>query len=1668
MCMCTHHPKFISAFIYTQADVHLAQIHVKAVQNRKARKERERRRRKVLVDQINTNSSSEQSRREKLMLEKLMKNSSEERRIGEELWRTRQYKAIVRDNRAFRDKQYQEQRKIAHEENLERDRVAFEAEKEAHEHQLKLEVQRYEEIRAERKRIVHDRNTEYCRSLVVNLLGLVHKTAAYRELSDQALVPSSMWRDWTALFVNSRPLTSVTGKGYDSGTGDNTDVTARSGDNPTGLEIDSDDEGVASSSPASNDSSVASRSLPIFNNISNGREGNAADDDYDGYQEVDLTSVTDIDRAVTEAMMVIEDAEASADNAVFLDALAFDKYLQGIDQWSFQPPTPPSSSLSEASSLVYNDGRENMAATLMKLPHGIPNLRMPVETVHEEKSQGVDNYASHRNPVTSVGTAPKDTVEAENCTSEFSNAVLGAMVQNIINVASGELQPEQLPEIPSFPIGVCLLGKPFSGKKTQADYLAEAHNLVPLYVDEILAEALRGLEKEDKKERLERKDNKREKGKKKKKSSAREKRSNKLDLANKAKKILGRGGVVSDEIYVGLIVEAIKAIKNPAVGKSNDDSTEGVNVYDDNENNDNSNNSNSDGRDHNGRVSFAPGVSGGNDSDEGGEGRRGEESLPAGGWVLMGFPETLNQAKLLERELSGFVLPKQKPAGPPKLTKDRKKRVKSRIAPPPSSGDGSAISGDADVNAATAAGAVFASGIDLVLCLEVNDNETLSRRALGRRIDPETGRHYHIDSNPPDEDVVVKERLVPLPGADDVQAKLPEQFSTYEEEEQGIKEWFGLFQTLRSVDAGEDADDISELITDYVRDVMQKQEEEKERKATEAEAALLAEEEKERERHAKQLGHPKPSGAVRVDSVLAALDDGDADASSSAATADNPPTHSVDLTDFSSLSNLAGFYDVPLAQLLADKWIRIESEFTRQIKSNLQALRKAQRVNMLHFSVVRKNYFRFLKRADERQETVNDFQSKYNQIHPDFRRDPQVKEELHQRADELGDELWELVEKRKAESEEVLQMIKEDGWVETRTQLQVSLYNQMIQMELDRYIMSIRLAQDYFAVLKGKVVLHEAEAETGLLNLPSHSFGDDNGERGGRGEKGKKSKAKKGKGKRSDRGNDSNDTRSSFRANSNGSSKDADAGSGTLDADSSYDRVFEALDVLVSSLEFCQDKMVLPSKALEDMNKDDTFGSPGTVTDGKGKRDRKANKKERASKRQAGAAAVAEEEVDENSVLPVISFKTPADQHIDAQLREIVESENALLVARVRRIFRNAAADVHALHRYYHTTFINKLEEWLTLRIQGENGSIESFVFVVKAAIEEETPLHYQLRLEGENIFVDKDMICQPLPRLPRTGPFQPLHMQVPVSASSSSSTTPSVSLPNNRFQCTPAQLSHLCRNLSRVAVGADLIRTEDLASLFVRMARASTRGAPDESLPSGWMDKLTFRSQLSSPRGSVPGNTQQMNVTDNRLFHRLAMCFDLDKTGNIDWREVISTLALPAGVSSPSHSQLSQMWARFCDNDTDGDHMLTLTQFLGTVFWFEDEEEMDKDDTDTTLAITALKTVLFQLFSETYQVDLSSCASGDGSDGPDGSAGATQMVDLCDFRAFLLYLCYTDENMHGLDKATSVYNAAHSSPVASASSSAPASHLANRFFKRASSHRLSQFIKKDISHTFI
>ncbi len=1155
---------------------------------------------------------------------------------------------------------------------------------------------------------------------------------------------------------------------------------------------------------------------------------------------VPLATGHELDRAVHSSMRFVSDATPAAQEVIISEL--FEDYLNIDGEWAnvIEVPVEPDDEI--APPLTSESAVSGGQGDKKKRPGSSKGKKEDKGREKKRSKKPEDEDRKGAKDKEEVG--PEEQSESAVVIAK-ENRLFGAVVAKIIDVASGKEEPPDLPEIPRFPIGICLIGKPFSGRSTQAQLLAAKHHLTVFTTDELVKEALESADSAD--------------GaiSQPSKISAARKSSKKTvqlgapgggplttqqSLGQQIKKIVAKGKLVTDELYVALVVDAIK--RQPQIeGGLLQGGVNGLTRPQSAHSRPGEDRSSLD-------VSVAatrPETGMGDASTA----RTGPDEMRSGGWVLVGFPETAAQAMLLEKELTGFEVPKTKKPGAPKVTKKKKEQRPSRLARPDSPEPRTEP---------------FPSGITLVFRLETS-NEVLFRRALGRRLDPVTGKHYHLDFNPPDMDTPLKERLVELPDAADVRAKLPSQLILYDQNEPALTEWFSLFNTQKVVDCAPSIQDVFAALYGFVANEMKAQET--------RESEQLAEE----KRRADAADLESRGQSVPLLDAQSGIAPGNADSKSLKSNADSIKSLSgssstalntqrtnatfnedeededekvaQDLTPVNVMDfkNLNGFLDVELAKVLADRWIKLETRFTEQLRGRLHAIAQERLASLSHFAVLRKNFFRFLRRPDNKMELVNAFVADYNRLHPDLRMDVQSKEEMHQRADELGDKLWDITDRRREESEDQLQQIQNDGWVDNQSAALVTLYCCLLQLEIDRYLGSICIAQDYFSALKHQVIYEEVEPRAVALPFLSK---DGPSSKKRKPKEGKKKTEKKGKGNK--------------------------------------EEAFDALEVLEETKAAMLDMMLLPEEAVEQTNSSDSKKLGSAVERGS-----KVREKKRERRKEVPKAKIGNKKSDEKEA-PVI--KSIFDRRVDvalcdAQLKHVVATENKILEGRIARIMRNCAMEVAQLRNYADNELYPRFEQWLQLRVQGENSSIDTLLFLIKTAVEREEPLYHRLRLEGADVFIDKDILASPVPELPLTGPFSA--MSDPHMA--------------NRFSA--AQLDLLSSQCRRYASEA-LIAPQQLCDLLINFNGQLQRGFTPDVLPMRW-------TKFSRDE-----------------FTQLIAAFHASGADLLAWRSFIAALALPPPLSSPSLGQLKQVLSALEALDGDGDGKVQLDEFLKCDLWFE------------------------------------------------------------------------------------------------------------------------------------
>jgi hypothetical protein len=151
------------------------------------------------------------------------------------------------------------------------------------------------------------------------------------------------------------------------------------------------------------------------------------------------------------------------------------------------------------------------------------------------------------------------------------------------------------------------------------------------------------------------------------------------------------------------------------------------------------------------------------------------------------------------------------------------------------------------------------------------------------------------------------------------------------------------------------------------------------------------------------------------------------------------------------------------------EWKTIEGTYTDVMQFTFRALRREQENMIRFFHDTRAHFSRFLHRPDDRQHFIEVFQANYNEMEDDLRSDPEAKAELHQRAEDLREKLWEISDLNKQEAERERQSIIEDRWIEDHFGILSNFYLTMLQCEVDRCQATKQVVADYVKEADGKV-----------------------------------------------------------------------------------------------------------------------------------------------------------------------------------------------------------------------------------------------------------------------------------------------------------------------------------------------------------------------------------------------------------------------------------------------------------------------------------------------------------------------------------------------------------------------------------------------------------------------
>jgi hypothetical protein len=156
-----------------------------------------------------------------------------------------------------------------------------------------------------------------------------------------------------------------------------------------------------------------------------------------------------------------------------------------------------------------------------------------------------------------------------------------------------------------------------------------------------------------------------------------------------------------------------------------------------------------------------------------------------------------------------------------------------------------------------------------------------------------------------------------------------------------------------------------------------------------------------------------------------------------------------------------------LALGIASLWEAIETAYLGRLHRAVLAHRVDLNLSARYLRTIRKQFINYLDRESNMQSTVNDFVHRYNEVPRPW--DEESIGEMLQRVENLRDTIMEEVEERRREADITMKDIADRPWLGRQLVEKLQLVSAITQLELDRFVDSAAVLQDFCSASLGKV-----------------------------------------------------------------------------------------------------------------------------------------------------------------------------------------------------------------------------------------------------------------------------------------------------------------------------------------------------------------------------------------------------------------------------------------------------------------------------------------------------------------------------------------------------------------------------------------------------------------------
>ncbi|XP_056603378.1 sperm flagellar protein 2 [Triplophysa dalaica] len=187
---------------------YMENIRLRLEEDSTAREQREMRRRRALVEQLQAHQTQQEEIREEQMVKRLMRQTQQEKRIVVQLTQIKRQKEILRQNRIFQERQNQERCLQDLQQALDREAVLLREEHLERSEEIHMERQLHKRLASERAQARYQKHFHICRGILGQIVDLSTKVGEYRLLTDN-LIPMKVMKEWMEMFLSGNPLYEV-------------------------------------------------------------------------------------------------------------------------------------------------------------------------------------------------------------------------------------------------------------------------------------------------------------------------------------------------------------------------------------------------------------------------------------------------------------------------------------------------------------------------------------------------------------------------------------------------------------------------------------------------------------------------------------------------------------------------------------------------------------------------------------------------------------------------------------------------------------------------------------------------------------------------------------------------------------------------------------------------------------------------------------------------------------------------------------------------------------------------------------------------------------------------------------------------------------------------------------------------------------------------------------------------------------------------------------------------------------------------------------------------------------------------------------------------------------------------------------------------------------------